>query len=312
MIKYWLFLPLLLISGVLQAQKIFWSDISGDDIIAASEISRSFLMHLEKQHVDSMQYLLAKDSVYTGSGGWLGPESLIRKLLAADRGISVRNIRFTGYRFDDFLETYQQNKLLEGIYPVFDNHSILVRAEHSRGSAGEPVSLVMKKTTGRWQVAGIHGFGLSTGQFTGQDLPDKGFRIERIPEAGIEIPVPEDFSKPERTEGQVIFSLQQSTERDAVFQVLIDELKAKVHYYTYKFVEFSNQQHDLSDLVVRYLPHGILFEYTVKDPYGIKNKGITMGMQVRGKMVIVQYYAFYDIFKKREQEIQQVFNNIRS
>jgi hypothetical protein len=151
-----------------------------------------------------------------------------------------------------------------------------------------------------------------TGESTGPDFSEKGFRIEKIPEAGLEIPVPGDFSKPERTEGQVIFSLQESTDRDAVFQVLIDEVKAKVHYYTYKFVEFSNQQYDLSDLVVRYLPNGILFEYTVIDSYGIKNKGITMGMQSRDKMVIIQFYAFYDIYVERKQQIMQVFNNIRS
>jgi hypothetical protein len=141
-------------------------------------------------------------------------------------------------------------------------------------------------------------------------LPEEGFRIEKIPEAGIGLPVPEDFSKPERAEGQVIFSLRDKTERDAVFQVLVDELKAKVHYYTYKFVEFSNQQYDLSDLVVRYLPDGILFEYIVTDLAGVRNKGITLGMQNQGKMIIIQFYAFQDVYQKLEKQIMHVFNHI--
>jgi hypothetical protein len=49
----------------------------------------------------------------------------------------------------------------------------------------------------------------------------------------------------------------------------------------------------------------------VTDPYGTKNKGITMGMKSNDKMVVIQFYAFFDVFTERQQKILQVFNNIR-
>ncbi|MBR9998816.1 MAG: hypothetical protein KFF73_07585, partial [Cyclobacteriaceae bacterium] len=231
--KYLASLVLVLLPGILPAQKIFWSDISREDIIKASEISRSFLKHLEKQRVDSMEVFLMHDSVYVGDGTWLPEYVFLEKLMEQTRGIPLQNVKLTGYRFDDFLEQFEQHKILEKVYPVFDNHSILIQADYPGNRTGEQITLVLKNENGRWTITGLNGFGLSPGQPAGPVPAELGFRIEKIPEAGIVMPIPVDFSKPERVEGQVIFNLEDKTERDAVFQVLIDEYKTKVHYYTY-------------------------------------------------------------------------------
>jgi hypothetical protein len=306
-------LGILLLLGVLptlSAQKIFWSELTREDVLQAIQTSQSFLKNLETGKRDSLKNYIPEDSIFVGAQSWFSRDLFLNMAIERAQEISLQNVQLTGYRFDDFLEQYDQNEILDDVYPVFDNHSVLIRVNYQFNRNTEQVLLVMKKTGVQWSVAGFHGFGLIPDTSPEQELSRREFRMEKIAEAGIAIPIPSDFSEADRMEDQVNFYLKGETERDAVFQILIDELKAKVYYYTYKFVEFSNQQYELSELVVRYLPFGILFEYTVMDTFGSKNKGITVGLKSDNKMVIIQLYAFYDVFEQRKEEFFQVFNHL--
>lgn len=308
--KLWI---IILFSGIvpsLSAQKIFWSDLTRDDLLQAIEASRTFFRNLETGSRDSLMNFIQEDSIYVGELSWIDRYLFLDMAIERAKEASPLHAQYSGYRFDDFLEQYDRNEILEKVYPVFDNHSVLVRITFQNNRNVEQVLMVMQKAGNIWSLTGFHGFGLYPETLPDQELSRSEFRLEKIEEAGIVIPIPVDFSVADRSDNQVNFYLQGDTERDAVFQILIDELKAKVYYYTYKFVEFSNQQYELSDLVVRYMPYGILFEYTVMDHFGSKNKGITVGLNSGNKMVIIQLYAFFDVYQQRKGEFLQVFNHL--
>ncbi len=308
--KAWILFLLCVAVRTVSAQKIFWSDLTRQDVQQAVEESRSLFSKVEIGNREVLAKYPTEDSIYVGEQSWFSRDLFLDMLVERTQEISLQNIQLTGYRFDDFLEQYNQNEILEKVYPIFDNHSVLIRMSYQNNRIQERVIMVMIKKRDQWTITGFHGFGIFPETPPGEDFPMKKYRMEKIMEAGITFPVPADFSEADKSENQVNFYLEGETERDAVFQVLIDEFKAKVYYYTYKFVEFSNQQYELSELVVRYLPFGILFEYTVTDPYGTRNKGITVGLKSDNKMVVIQFYAFYDIFQLRKGEIMPVFDHI--
>jgi hypothetical protein len=294
----------------LPAQKIFWSDLTREDVLQAIEAGRILFRNLEKGNADSLRIFMPEDSIYVGALSWFDRNLFLDMALERANELSPQQVQYSGFRFDDFLEQYDRNVILEKVYPVFDNHSVLIRVTYQNNRNVEQVLMVMRKSGIIWTLTGFHGFGLYPENPPDLEISRRKFRMEKIEEAGIIVPIPIDFSQADRSDNQVNFYLQGDTERDAVIQILLDELKAKVYYYTYKFVEFSNQQYDLSDLVVRYLPYGILFEYTVMDHFGSKNKGITVGLKSRDKMVIIQLYAFYDVYQQRKGEFIQVFNHL--
>lgn len=306
----WVLIFLFILIRTASAQKIFWSDLTREDVQEAIEESRLFFNYLENRRIEAVANYIIEDSVYVGAGSWFTRDLFMDMIKERVEEIALQNIQLTGYRFDDFLEQYDHNEILDKVYPVFDNHSVLIRLNYQYHRIMEQVIMVMKKDNDHWYITGFHGFGLFPETPAEEDFSLKEYRMEKIAEAGIVLPVPSDFSEADRSDNQINFYLQGETDRDAVFQVLIDEIKAKVYYYTYKFVEFSNQQYELSDLIVKYLPFGILFEYTVTDSYGTKNKGITVGMKSNNKMVLIQFYAFYDIFQKRKGEIMPIFTHI--
>jgi len=295
----------------LSAQKIFWSEMSREDVMNAIEACKSITNLLMRNEYTSISTYLADDIIYAGGNSWMDREVFKEKIISLTNDEIFKNTRFTGYQFDDFLDQYEGNDLIGRIYPVFDNHSVLVRMDYQSDGSYQNTLFVFKKIDNQMILVGLDGFDISKSNSLKNNISGNDYRMEKISQAGITLPVPKDFSGPDKSENQIIFYLKGETDRDAVFQVLIDELKTKIHYYTYKFVEFSNQQYDLSDLTVRYFPYGIIFEYVVIDSYGTKNKGITVGMSGNDRMIIIQFYAFYDIYQKRKEEINLALTGIK-
>jgi len=294
----------------LSAQKIFWSNITQEDVVEAIESCQLFFDHLKNRRAIELERDVGIDSLFAGKGGWIPKDLFLEGLMEGTEDISFQQFKFSGFQFDDFLDRYDGNEILSKIYPVFNNHCVLVKIEYQSGRSWGEVIMVMRNIGDHWAVIGFQGLGFEPEIQSDRAAVEEAYRIEKIPEAGIQFPVPIDFSKADKSDNQINFYLENITNRDAVFQILIDELSAKVYYYTYKFVEFSNQQYDLSDLTVRYLPYGILFEYQVTDSYGNKNKGITVGMKSNDQLIVIQFYAFYDIYMHRKAEIDRVFTLI--
>ena len=54
-----------------------------------------------------------------------------------------------------------------------------------------------------------------------------------------------------------------------------------------------------------------MYEYEVIDSDGIKNKGITVGIENERKAVLIQFYAFMEVYKNMQKQIDYTLANIK-
>lgn len=307
-----IFLILILPVKFSYAQKIFWSNITEQDKDEAGFVIQKFFSAIANGHFDSLNYLLKENYIYYGDNPGMEREKFIQKIRKNLSGKNPVVIHLNGFTFEDFLDSYQSNNLIRRVYPFFDNHSILVNCVYGINNQQSDVIFVLNQNSDNtWEISGISGFGSSFIPVKDEISVKLSFRIEKVNEAGVNIELPDGFSTADVKENQVNYYLKGKTDRDAVIQVMHDQLKAKIYYYIYKFVEFTNQQYKISDLRVRYLPAGILFDYIAEDPYGNKNKALTMGIDNKGEAVVIQFYCLMDTYEKIRPEIEHLFRNVR-
>ncbi len=303
-----------LISFFLQdgmAQKMFWNDMTVDDKEYAIEISNRFKDDVQSANIESLSKSIADGMVYTGNGQWINHKDVYPEIKKLSNSIDFSSSESFAYTFDEFLDNHTNNKLISRCYEVFDNHSVLVVFNFEKnGKIDECLLSIRKNKNMTWEITGIIGLISNTGARMNVDT--NLFREEKISDIGILIPIPQEFDKSDHLNGQTIFYYEGKSGRDAAIQIMMDDLKAKIYYYTYKFVEHNNQQFKMSNLVVKYVPAGIKYEYEVVDPStGTSNKGITVGMERSGKVVLVQYYSFLSVYKKIKSRLDYTLSNIK-
>jgi hypothetical protein len=287
---------------------MFWSDITETDKQEALKIGKQFNSGFRKSDYVGIGKLLNNEDIFIGNGRWLNKHQFIEALEKNSNGLALSGTEASAYTFDEFLNNHINNDLIKKTYEIFDNHSVLVNLVDQDPGTSDVLLVIRKTRVSSWEIKGVIGI-ISKGNFS-LEIDKGSFRIESIAAEGIRIPIPEVFTKPDIINNQTIFYFEGKSGRDAVFQVMSDQLKAKIYYYTYKFVEHNNQQFKMSNLVVRYIPLGILYEYEVLDPEGVTNKGITVGIQKGGKVILVQYYSFIDVYEKLKDQVNYTFFNI--
>lgn len=288
---------------------MFWSDMTEVDKSDAEGIGLQFVKYYLNSDFEEIGAILYGNLVNVGGNRWLQRNALIEELRKSHKRISLQENGLNAYNFDEFLDNFIGNELILRSHEVFDNHSVLVKVVGRE--SGKPVDcllVIRRDRSSSWGIIGI--MGLTTAGKQIKKIDSHDFRIEKFPKEGIQMPVPNSFAGPEIIDNQSIFFYEGNSGRDAVIQVMSDQLQAKIHYYTFKFVEHSNQQFKMSDLTVRYLPSGIMYEYEVVDPSGVRNKGITVGVENNGKAVLVQVYALIEAFGKIEEKVYYSLENI--
>ena len=310
MLRFCLFIVVyLLFLSQSSAQKIYWSDITTEDRKEASAIIEKFSEYLKNSLYDSIPLLMHQGGVNLNGEYWLSEEELVRELGASLSDVTFVQQEIVGYTFEDFLDNYRESKVIKEIYNVFNNHSILFRLYYNSRGQLQPYYIILREnSSGEWRIYSLCRFPLSS---EGNGIEVHEMPLEYIPMAGISIPLPAGFEMHEKKENQVDYYMEGETERDAVLQVMVDDIQAKLHFYTYKFVEYNNQNYDLSDLTVSYLPYGILYEYEVRDSYGTRNKGITVGLENDNRIILIQYYSFYDVYNEMEDRVDYIFRNLK-
>jgi hypothetical protein len=283
--------------------------MNAEDKEQALQFSKQFFEYLENSKYDRVGRILSNKEIFVGNGLWLGTEAFIDEIQRRGDFNGFSDLQSRAYTFDEFLNDHISNPLIMRVYEVFDNHSILIRySDNSAGKMLDYIVIVRRRRDSSWEVSGVEGMlKLNNINTIDQNL----FRIERISGEGIQIPIPKTFTEPQEINHQTIFYLEGKSGRDAVFQIMSDQLKAKLYYYTYKFVEHNNQQFEMSNLFVQYIPAGISYEYEVIDPEGQKNKGITVGIEKNGKVILIQYYSFIDIYHKIRKQVDYTLANIQ-
>lgn len=308
------YLFIILATGIivhpLFGQKMFWSDMTVEDKEHALQFSNQFFEYLENSKYNELGHLLNNKEIFVGDGLWLGQKAFIDEIQKRGDPEQFSGLNSSAYTFDEFLNNHNDNPLIKRIFEVFDNHSILIHVDANKaGRILDYIVTVRKKRDSNWEITGVEGMFSVNKHNTSIDK--SSFRVEKIPGEGIQIPIPKTFTKPQQINNQTIFYFEGESGRDAVFQIMSDQLKAKIYYYTYKFVEHNNQQFKMSNLFVRYIPAGILYEYEVLDPEGQKNKGITVGIEKDGKVILIQYYSFIEVYKQIKNQVDYTLVNIQ-
>lgn len=294
----------------LYGQKMFWNDMSDKDKQDAFSIGKQFISSYERSDFESIEKLLSDQDIFIGKGQWLKKGVFLKELEKTGMGMKITTQMESAYTFDEFLDIHQNNDLIGRTWEVFDNHSVLVHVEGSRnGQRINCIQIIQKGRNSSWSITGV--VGVLPILDDKADSKKNSFRIERITNAGIQLPVPKDFIGPEEIDNQIMFFYEGNSGRDAVYQVMIDQLSGKTYYYTFKFVEHNNQQFKMSNLTVRYIPAGIIYEYEVIDQGSVKNKGITIGIEKGNNVILIQYYAFYDVYLKMKEQIDYTIANIK-
>jgi len=294
----------------LLAQKMFWIDMNQEDKDQAINIANQFIEYAGTANLSGLEKLTTKDKIFTGNGLWVD----FREMKPGFEGIS-NSIDFSisetyAYTFDEFLDDHINNLLINKCYEVFDNHSVLVIFNFKKDGKIEDCLLSIKKNrNSTWEIHGIIGWFSNLGSSSDMDMDL--FKEEKISDAEISIPIPKEFDKSDNINGQTIFYYEGKSGRDAAIQIMTDELKAKIYYYTYKFVEHNNQQFKMSNLIVKYIPAGIKYEYEVIDTDGASNKGITVGIERSGKVVLIQYYSFFNVYNKIKSKVDYALTNVK-
>lgn len=294
----------------LLAQKMFWSDMTPEDKDQAINIANKFIDYAGTVNLSGLEKLSAKDKIFIGNGHWVD----FREIKPGFEGIS-NSIDFSisetyAYTFDEFLDDHVKNLLINQCYEVFDNHSILVMFNFKKdGNIEDCLLSIRKNRNSSWEIQGI--IGLFSNLGSGSDMDMDLFHEKKISNAGISISIPNEFDKSDNINGQTIFYYEGKSGRDAAIQIMMDDLKAKIYYYTYKFVEHNNQQFKMSNLIVKYIPAGIKYEYEVLDPSGVSNKGITVGIEKSGKVVLIQYYSFLEVYNKIKPKVDYALTHVK-
>jgi len=291
------------------SQKMFLSDMTGQDKDTALLIVERFITALSTGDKTELLSIVNTKSVFIGNGQWYDGEQLFDALNQMSSDLDFTGSIPRAYTFDEFLDNHTSNALVSRTYMVFDNHSVLIHTNYTiRDDVRDCIFVLRKNKSTDWSIRGIEGIFPVDPDTAGLDK--KLFREERISSADISIPMPREFSGPDEISGQTIFYFEGQSGRDAVFQVIMDDLKAKIYYYTFKFIEHNNQQFRMSNMIVEYLPTGIKYEYEVIDPEGTKNKGITVGIERSGKVIIIQFYSLFKAYGQIRPKIDYALENI--
>lgn len=305
-------LTFLLVCSQIFAQKIYWSDFTPEDKKKALDISSQFYSYIANSQTDNLLKNLSPNNIYIGEDSWIKTNDFADEIFSHKKDGDFNDLKMEGFIFEDFLNSYSENRVIKEVYKVFDNHSVVVSVTYMvQGKIKENLLILKRKRDGYWQITGLIGL-LDAKKYrsTESDLSSK-MKVEKVTSFGVKMPVPRNFIGPEIINDQTFFFFEGNSGRDAVFQIMTDQLTSKLYLYTYKFVEHNNQQFKMSNLVVRYVPAGILIEYEVVDPYGSKNKGITIGMEKNGQVILIQYYSFIDVYSKINKLVKYTFNHIK-
>jgi len=292
------------------AQKMFWNDMTADDKEYAIEIADKFKEYVHSANTADLRKLVSEGKVYTGNGQWIVRKEVYSELMKLSNSADFSMSESYAYTFDEFLDNHTDNLLIGRCYDVFDNHSVLVVFNFEKdGKIEECLLSIRKNRNSTWKITGIIGM-ISNANYS-MNVDTNLFREEKITDIGISISIPREFDKSDHINGQTIYYYEGKSGRDAALQVMMDDLKAKIYYYTYKFVEHNNQQFKMSNLIVKYVPSGIKYEYEVIDPStGTTNKGITVGMERSGKVVLIQYYSFLNVYNKLKSKVDYTLSNV--
>jgi hypothetical protein len=215
------------------------------------------------------------------------------------------------YTMDDTEKNPDIKEKTLKIYRVFSNFSIFVTAE-TIDKIKDTKNLICLNlnhdNSKNWIVSSF--FNTSVAMFNNTSFPKEKFRTELFDSLNFTIQIPKDFSNGQKNGTQTTYTLSGKTERDAAIQIDNFELKAPLDILSYNWVQYIANQYEHSDILIKYMPYGYKYEYTVKDQDGNQNKGITTTFETNDRFVYIQYFSFSETYKAIWTDIDMMLRNI--
>ena len=291
-----------------------WSQLDTADKNEVLEISKTIIESLNENNFAKCASYLDPNELCLNGGLWSPTETFIDMFNSLIKDKEFFDSTKSSYIFDDFQNKVELQSIPRNVFRVFDNSDIIVTGKYHvpKDKAEYDFYLIFENNNDKWIVSTVY---LSDVKLIDKTSASEynNHRKEILDSLGLTLMVPKNFSKLIMLDSFPSFILPGVSQRDAIIQIITTDLKAPYDFMTKKYVElvvlknFSNPYYTIS-----YLPNGIKFDYSlVNSEDGINNKGITIGLEKNGKLILIQFYSYETTYNEIWKEIDLMLRNIQ-
>lgn len=311
--KIILIATLLLIAKIVEAQQERWSNLEYADKIEALSISNEIIKGLNDKTFSAIVPYLYSNEICLNGGMWSPTEEFTEMIESLINKKIFYDSTLTAYTFDDFQNDPELQAIPRNVFRVFSNRKIIVTGRYNvqHDKADYDFYLIFGNYQNKWLMSAIY---LSDVKLIDKTSANSlaNHRKETIDSLGLTLMVPEDFSGLVLQDSYPSFILKGETPRDAIIQIISTDLRAPYDFMTKKYVELVVLKiYPNSNYTIKYLSNGIMFDYFVVNPDdNMASKGITIGVENNGKLIIIQYYSFEETHSRIWRDIDLMIRTI--
>lgn len=307
------FLTILISTSLFSQQtEIFWSPFGDKEKKEALMVADKFLRSYLDSDFQSIQDFIPSNEVNFGGNIWL-PTQQFLQMVQQLRGKTQLEIgEISAYTMNDTEENPDIKEETLRIYRMFSNLSVFVTAEIIDKEKDTKKTIYLNLNLNdrkKWIISSF--LDPTIGLADNSSFPKEKFRTENFDSLNFEILIPKNFSNGQRNGSQITYVLAGVTQRDAAIQVDNFVLKAPVDILSYNWVNYVVNKYEHSDIMIKYLPYGYKYEYTVKDQDGQISKGITVAFESKGRFVYIQYFSFMDTYNEIWTDIDLMIRKLK-
>jgi hypothetical protein len=295
-----------------QQTDIKWSPFGDKEKKEALIVAEKFISAYVNSDFQAIQNYIPANEINFGGDIWLTQQNFIQ-MIGQLRGKDQLLVgKIEAYTMDDSEKNPDLKKETLRIYRMFSNLSVFITAEIKDKEKNTSKSVFLNMSidnNNNWVVSSF--LDPSIGMAANTGVPKDRFRSESYDSLNFEILIPNEFSQAQRNGTQTTYLMPGNTSHDAAIQIDNYELKAPVNILSYNWVVYLTSQYDHSDILIKYMPYGYKYEYTLKDSNGNLNKGITTAFVSKNRFVCVQYFSFMETYNKIWTDIDLMIRKIK-
>ena len=313
----------ILIMFFLTIQVLFAND---NDIIL--EKSNLILQSFKNNDINKMAEYFSQNEVNIFGEIWVSINDF-KNIMTTLRGDKEFNFNNTAiYSFQDCINDTSIQKYAKKVYRVFDSNSLLSITECNRFSSGKYVDtyigLVFQSEDDKWIAKSIFGMDVSLfNQSKEMYIDNPEWTMIELKKHKITFPLLTSYQQQTYdNHDQIDFILPGSTVRDAVLNINFSQIDLSttpshisnpLYFYSNNVFQMLTKDYKIQNKIERFFPNGFLFEYELYDEGKEKNKGITLIIKDPNSVnvVLIQFFAYYDVYQKYWKEIDTTLRNIK-
>lgn len=282
-----------------QQTEIKWSPFGDKEKKEALKIADKFMTAYVDNDFQALQKYIPAGEINFGGDFWFQTQQFVLMVQSLRGKNELKLGALKAYTMDDTEDNPDIKEKTLKIYRMFSNFSIFISAETIDKTKNTQKTIYLNLNLDdnkNWIVSSF--LDTSIGLADNTSFPKDNFRTETFDSLSFDILIPKDFSEGQKTGSQTTYILTGNTDRDAAIQIDNFELKAPLDILSYNWVQYIANQYEHYDILIKYMPYGYKYEYTVKDQDGNLNKGITTAFVSNDRFVYIQYFSFTEIYNK--------------